>query len=153
MPRLPVAALGKALWSAPLKRVAEAYLGIPEDFRVAGLYGPHNLDANGDQINSELALRDASLHRAAVAKKAEEYGVNFTPDALGWRLWRNFARTLQDRGACVIFVPPPMMFKQEYAALEQERRLYRDLPVTARQNGLHYRRNQSKSSLDFRPES
>ena len=64
--------------------------------------------------------------------------MGFTADALGWRLWRNFAETLQRRGACVIFVPPPMMFKREYAALEQERRLYLDLPATARQNGLHY---------------
>jgi len=138
VPRLPVVALGKAMWSAPLKRVLEGYMGIPEDFRVAGLYGPHNLDANGDQINSELARRDSSLHRAAVAKKAEEYGADFTAEASGWQLWRNFARTLQDRGACVIFVPPPMMFKPEYAGRERERRLYRDLPATARQYGLHY---------------
>jgi signal recognition particle subunit SEC65 len=128
----------KAMWAAPLKRVLEGYLGMPEGFQVAGLYGPHNLDVNGDQVNSQLALRDGALHQAAVTKDAESYGQYFTADALGWNLWRKFADALQDRGACVIFVPPPMMFKAEYADRAQERRLYRDLPTAARQNGLNY---------------
>ena len=137
-PELPPLSLINAVWTAPFKRVLEGYLGVPGDFEVAGLYGAHNLDANGDQINSELALRDSALHRGAVEKKAEEYGAAFTADAIGWGLWRDFAQTLQARGACVIFVPPPMMFKPEYAEREEERKLYRDLPAYARRNGLNY---------------
>jgi hypothetical protein len=137
--KLPVRILANVVWTAPLKRVLEGYLGMPEGFQVAGLYGPHNLDVNGDQINSELALRDHSLHRGAVAKKAEQYGMSYRADALGWQLWRAFADTLQARGACVIFVPPPMMFKPDYVEREEERTFYRDLPAYARQNGLDYR--------------
>jgi hypothetical protein len=138
VPRLSVASLGRALWAAPLKRVVQGYLGVPGDFRVAGLYGPHNLDANGDQINSELAHRNPALHRAAVKKMAEDYGAQFSGDAIGWRLWRQFALDLQQRGACIVFVPPPMMFKDEYVQREKDRRLYRDLPETAARHDLHY---------------
>jgi hypothetical protein len=113
-------------------------LGVAEDFRIAGLYGPHRLDANGDQTHSELALRDPALHQAAIKQEAEEYGAGLTDDALGWQLWREFAETLQGRGACVIFVPPPMMFKLEYVERDQESRFYRELPASARRNGLYY---------------
>ena len=136
--QLPPLTWLKVLWMAPLKRVIEGYRGIPQGFQVAGLYGPHNLDQLGDQVNSELTLRDTTLHVNAVAKEAEEYGRHFTPDGIGWQLWLNFASVLRERGACVIFVPPPMMFKKEYAEREEDRWLYRELPEFARQTGLNY---------------
>ena len=136
--QLPPLTLVKALWITPLKRVMQGYQGIAKDFRVAGLYGPNNLDQFGDQVNSELARRDSDLHRNAVDKAAEEYGRHFTADAIGWQLWADFANSLRERGACVIFVPPPMLFKNEYAEREEDRRFYRELPEFARQAGLNY---------------
>jgi hypothetical protein len=138
LPQLPLLSVAQAVWTTPLKRVLEAYPGGSSGAPVRGLYGPPNLDANGDQLNSQLAQRNDELHAAAVAAPAEQYGAQARPGALGWGLWRAFAAAAAERGACVIFVPPPLMAKPEYHELQAERRFYRDLPDVAAAEGINY---------------
>lgn len=128
----------RVLWLTSLERVYQAYHGIPDDFHVQGLYGPHNLDRNGDQINSALSDRVASIHAGALNSQVERYGRVFKREAHGWRLWLKFHRDIVGQGSCVLFVPPPMLDRAEYHDDPEEGRFYRHFADVVREAGLPY---------------
>jgi hypothetical protein len=126
------------LWSAPLERVWQGYRGVPDGFAVEGLYGAHNLDIHGDQLNAGLAQRTPALHAGALNSPAERHGARFRPDSKGWVLWAEFTRELSERGACVLFLPPPILERPSYHSDPIERRFYADLAAHARLSGLTF---------------
>lgn len=140
---LPVNEIGwgrwlRLLWQLPLERVLEGYRGLPADFKVSGLYGPQNLDARGDQFNSERVHRTDAMQEAVRQSPAEIYGNRALKGGASWERWRAFADEVETMGGCVIFVPPAMLYRPSYRDNEVERRYYETLPEQARSNGLHY---------------
>ena len=142
---LPVHEIGvtrwlKLLWKTSLDRVIAGYRGVPVDFRVEGLYGPHNLNLRGDQMHSETARREPYM-KAAVEKSApERYGaaVHRSPDASSWSRWRALAETVQQKGGCAVFMPPAMLEHAQYREDPVEFDYYSQLPARARAQGLVY---------------
>lgn len=128
----------RVLWATSVKRLYQAFLGVPEGFDAPGLYGAHNLDHNGDQINSALSDLHPDIHAGAANSAIEHYGKSFKREAFGWELWRAYYQSIIDMGGCVLFVPPPMLERQEYHDDPVERHFYQNFPDYVREAGLPY---------------
>ncbi|MCK2089602.1 hypothetical protein MXC99_15620 [Thauera aromatica] len=140
---LPISEIGwwrwlQLIWQLPLERVLEGYRGLPPGFHVAGLYGPQNLDARGDQINSETAHRTDAMKAAVEQSTPEQYGARALRGGASWARWRALARHIETMGGCAIFVPPAMLYRPSYRNNAIERDYYETLPEVARSNGLSY---------------
>lgn len=128
----------KMLAKISLKRIYQGYLGLPSGFKVAGLYGPQNMDANGDQINSSVAYRHESQLEALNSQLPSRYGAEAPEAPLAWSLLGEFQRYADRKGICLIYVPSTMMFNPLYTSDATELDFYQTLPATARAKGLRY---------------
>lgn len=123
----------------PLTRVVQGYRGLPDGFTVKGTYGAHRLDIHGDQTGTSRRLRKAWMLQQATAEAPRQYGADHADNAPGWALLRHFQERLQDRGACLVLVPPAFLFHSHYRENPVERRFYSTLPAQAAGHGLPYR--------------
>lgn len=128
----------QVIFEAPLRRVIEGYHGLPTDFRLTGLYGPHMIDGWGDQIGTDIAKRTSAYYAEALASPVRHYGHEIHRRAEGWTLLRNFKSWADARNICLILLPPAFMRRDAYMQDAVERRFYKDLPARARRNGLIY---------------
>ncbi|MEQ5801207.1 hypothetical protein [Halomonas sp. H10-9-1] len=138
---LPLVA-GEALqivMQTSLSRVVQGYRGLPDGFTVKGTYGAHRLDAHGDQTATSRRHREAWMAQQATAEAPRQYGADHADNAPGWALLRHFQERLQDRGACLVLVPPAFLFHPHYREDPVERRFYSTLPEQAARHGLTYR--------------
>ncbi len=130
--------IAQVVAETPLRRLFEGYRGLPADFRLSGLYGPHMIDRWGDQIDTDAAHRSAAWYAEALASPVRRYGHEARPQAEGWALLRGFKSWADARGICLILLPPAFMRRPAYADDPVERRFYQDLPERAKQNSLTY---------------
>ncbi|MFV1943792.1 hypothetical protein VPH49_23625 [Pseudomonas luteola] len=124
--------------STPLERVAQGYLGVPEGFTVAGLYGAQNLDDWGDQLISRRAERSEAFFSGAQRSAIQHYGAQANSYNGSWALWQTFASEVNQRGGCAVFLPAPMLDRPDYHSDPVERNYYESLSSNARQHGLNY---------------
>ena len=129
--------LVKLLWFTPLSRVADGYLGLPEGFRVEGLYGPQNQNAQGDQVNSEAANQEIWMREAVERSADQTYGADAKAFQANWDRWAQLAKAIEHQGGCAIFVPPPLLDRPTYhRGVEAE--YYSGFAARARKHGLDY---------------
>ncbi len=137
--RLDLSALQlvKLLWFTPLSRVADGYVGLPHGYRVEGLYGPQNMNAQGDQINSEAARQEIWMREAVERSADQTYGADAAPSQSNWDRWARLAKLVEGQGGCAIFIPPPLLDRPSYhRGVEAE--YYSALASRAREHGLNY---------------
>jgi len=130
--------LARLLALTPLERVVQGYRGVPQGFRVAGLYGAQHLDERGDQTLSRREERSPELFAGALHSPVQRYGAQATALNGSWKLWQNFAREVERAGGCAVFVPPAMLDRQAYHEDPVERAFYEGLPAQAQSQGLSY---------------
>lgn len=128
----------KMLAKISLKRIYQGYRGLPDGFKVEGLYGPQNMDANGDQINSSTAYRHASQLDALENQPPSHYGAEAPEAPLAWRLLGDFQRYADHKNICLIYIPSTMMYNAFYTSDATELDFYQTLPIVARAKGLTY---------------
>ena len=121
-----------------LTRIYEGYKGMPDDFKVSGLYGVHHLNAQGDQIYSDRVFRGEVRLQQLKGLKPSLYGEDFSSDNEGWQLLSRFQRWAEQQNICLIYVPATMMFNPLYRDDPVEAQLYLSLASTAAQFGLRY---------------
>lgn len=131
------AELLQLLWQTPLARVWEGYRGLPAGFAVHGLYGVHNMNAYGDQIDTGRSLQQQWMREMVEQSDVARYGALATPRHANWRQWRALAEEVKAAGGCAIFIPPVMLERAAYRQGD-EAAYYRDLPEQARAQGLRF---------------
>lgn len=119
-------------------RLLEGYRGLPEGFAVSGDYGVQNLDEHGDQLHTERALREERHWNFLNALPDETYGQALREGRFDWGRLRHFRDELLAQGACPVFLPPPMLFKQSYVESLTEAHFYATLPYKAMSEGLFW---------------
>ena len=102
------------LWSLPLRRVFEGYLSDEAMPRGLGPYGAHRLDQWGDQTRTAAIFRSDAQRQALAALPAERYDELYADSSIGLEEWRYWWRRWQERGACLVVVPPPFMRSPAY---------------------------------------
>jgi len=128
----------KLLFAVSPQRVIQGYKGLPRGFTVQGLYGPHHMNAHGDQTHSEVARQ--SEHQKAIVNSLTPryYGKNFSKKNEAWNPLTSFQRWADSRRICVIFIPPSFLFQKAYIEDPVENHFYTVLPALARKKGLTY---------------
>ncbi|WP_447553444.1 hypothetical protein [Vreelandella sp. EE22] len=121
-----------------LTRILEGYRGLPEGFVVSGDYGAHNLDQRGDQRHTARALREARHWHFLTSLPPETYGETARQGHFAGARLRGFRDRLLAKGACPVFMPPPMLYQPEYTHVPIEAAYYASLPEQARRAGLKW---------------
>lgn len=129
-----------ALWRVSLRRVVEGFRGLPDDFSVAGVYGPQSTDARGDQIGSGRASRSEYMIKAVRDAEAGRYGRDFnTQDPnLGLDLWSTYWQRWESRGARLIVFPQPMQYRELFVSNQGEKHYYDNVPEWVEARGVAY---------------
>lgn len=130
--------IAQVIFEAPLRRIFEGYRGLPADFRLTGLYGPHMIDRWGDQIGTGLAERTSAYYADALASPVRHYGHEVRWNGAGWRLLQDFRYWASARNICLILLPPAFMRRDAYLKDAVERQFYQNLPARAHRNGFVY---------------
>lgn len=126
-----------ALSSVSLHRVVQGYVGFDASQPPSGPYGAHRLNDLGDQTHSALAERTASQAAAVSGLPAEQYEQLYAHTALGLDEWQHWWRRWQVRGACLVVVPPPFLFVNEYATPSYAA-FFDGIPIRVRERGVAY---------------
>jgi hypothetical protein len=124
-------------WQTPVARVWSGYRGLPAQGGGRGLYGPHNLDELGDQLNSRASQQEAWMREAVERSASERYGMQASSFNANWSSWRELAWWVEAHGGCALFVPPALLDRPEYHN-DPEMAYYKKIPEMARANGLRY---------------
>ncbi|MBZ0329366.1 hypothetical protein KZO25_03450 [Halomonas sp. ANAO-440] len=128
----------KVVASTSTRRIFEGYRGIPEGFTVAGDYGPQRQDSRGDQIDTSRSLQEERHRRFLESLPAERYGHEMQSGRLDHESLQAFRDAVLDRGACPVFLPPPLRFEPSYLSDPVEAEYYRTLPERLRSAGLKW---------------
>ncbi|WP_447955919.1 hypothetical protein [Vreelandella sp. EE7] len=136
--QLPLKRALSVIAQTSFTRILEGYRGLPEDFVVTGDYGAHNLDLRGDQLHTVRALREERHWHFLTSLPVETYGEasrlgHFAGDQL-----RAFRDELLEKGACPVFMPPPLLYQPEYTESPVEARFYTTLPHRVKSAGLQW---------------
>ena len=126
-----------ALSSVSLNRVVQGYVGFEASQPPSGPYGAHRLNDLGDQTHSALAERTAAQAAALTGLPAERYEQLYAHTALGLDEWQYWWRKWQLRGACLVVVPPPFLFVNEYASPSYAA-FFDGIPIRVRERGVAY---------------
>ena len=128
----------KVIVQTPFSRILEGYRGIPDGFAVNGFYGPQHFDGRGDQTDSSRSRRTAGDVERVRSLPPERYGQLQDDGRYAWATLTSFRDWLLQQGACPIFVPPPMAFRESYRSVSREYDFYTELKERAREQGLFW---------------
>ncbi|MGA4494236.1 hypothetical protein [Vreelandella venusta] len=119
-------------------RILEGYRGLPEGFTVSGDYGIQHQDEHGDQIGTDRGLREERHWNFLNSLPAETYGKALRDGSFDWVRLRRFRDEMLAKGACPVFLPPPLLFQQSYIESPIEADFYETLPFRASSEGLFW---------------
>jgi len=136
--QLPIRDIAQTYLLSSAARVLQGFRGLPSEFDSRkGLYGAHNINKQGDQINSEARKQQVWMREGMAGKVPKHYGRDFVEDAQAIEILVALSKALKQRGICPLFIPPPMMDRPEYQQAP-EQGYYADLPNYLRSKGLDY---------------
>jgi hypothetical protein len=121
-----------------LKRIYEGYLGLPEGFKVRGLYGAHNMNALGDQINSSVSQRHDYQIQALRDRVPSRDGEYFSDSNKSWNTLSAFQSYAREHNICLIYIPSTIMYDAGYDKIVSEKLYYSGIPTLAKKAGLTY---------------
>lgn len=136
--QLPFKRALEVFFKTSYTRILEGYRGIPDGFTVSGDYGAHNLDAFGDQMHTSITQREPRHWSFLNSLPAETYGEALHRGRYDWTRLQRFRDTVLAKGACPVFMPPPLLFKDTYLESQVEFDFYEALPNRATQAGLYW---------------
>ncbi|WP_312721901.1 hypothetical protein [Stutzerimonas kunmingensis] len=129
--------LARIYWQASLYRIWLGLKGLPDGFAPNGLYGPQNLDINGDQVRTEASRQEPWMREAVQASPVHQYGREASPLNATWSEWQALAEEVERQGGCAVFIPPALLNREAYHR-GKEHAYYAELPDRARAEGLNY---------------
>ncbi|HCR97950.1 MULTISPECIES: hypothetical protein [Halomonas] len=119
-------------------RILEGYRGVPAGFSISGDYGVHNLDSRGDQQHTARALREERHWNFLNSLPDETYGTALQEGRFDGGRLRRFRDELLAKGACPVFMPPPLLRQASYRDSLPEALFYERLPFWASEEGLYW---------------
>jgi hypothetical protein len=126
------------IWNIPFKRVYDGYMAKGGKRVASGLYGAHNIDNYGDQINTSLRYRTKSMQKELDMLKPNRYADEFSRDALSWGYLDKFVKWCKKREVKVIFMPSTLMYFDIYKKDKAQREFYENLGDEIRKRGWIY---------------
>ncbi|MDQ7733680.1 hypothetical protein QT231_13290 [Halomonas sp. SpR1] len=136
--QLPLKRAFEVFAKTSFTRILEGYRGLPEGFTVSGDYGVQHQNEHGDQIGTERAQREERHWNFLNSLPAETYGKALRDGSFDWERLRRFRDELLAKGACPVFLPPPMLFQRSYVESLTEAHFYETLPHIATAEGLFW---------------
>jgi hypothetical protein len=127
-------------WHIGYDRLYRGYFDRDDIKNLAGVYGVHNVDKNGDQIKTEIKYKTKQM-RAELEiadKNPESYGEKYIDNSLGWEDLQEFVQWAKDRDVRVVFVPSTLMDNQYYHNSKKESWFYRNISKIVEDKGFNY---------------
>lgn len=123
-----------------LKRVYKGFFYKGGEKIKNGLYGAHNINENGDQINTNVKFRTQGMLNEIIThdKNPEKYGMTFDKDSIGWEYIRDFVNYCKQLNVKVIFMPSTLMKHDNYYTTPKEKWFFENIAKEVRQRGWTY---------------
>lgn len=99
-----------------------------------GLYGAHNIDNHGDQINNTKANQAKEFYKELQETKPYKYNSIYKGDELSYYYLKEFAIYCKQNNIKLILAPCPLLTKPQY----KEERFFADVPQKLRAMGFTY---------------
>ena len=114
------------LWHTSFSRLIEGYRSTGGTPVTQGLYGAHNIDVHGDQMNSQKSMQTAGMRQelARHAKFPEQYGTDYNPKAQAWFYLDAFVHWCAKQEISVTFLPSTLMNHTNYINKVNEKDFY-----------------------------
>lgn len=135
-----ITSLINGLWSLPFARVKQGYGDSAfdaESWSRAGPYGPHKLSKLGDQIDTAAKQRTKAQRESLENLAPERYAELYADTTLGLDEWSFWWKRWQQRGACLIVVPPPFMKVDAYESPKYIE-FFEQVPTRVERQGVNY---------------
>ncbi len=128
------------LWHIEPQRVWDGYFDKSTKKVTQGLYGAHNIDELGDQINTSLANRSEGMYEDVLrdASKPQRYGEIYDKDALGWKYLEKFVKYCDSHNVTVVFMPSTLLKDTSYTQEASERWFYENLALEVGKRGWKF---------------
>lgn len=126
------------LLNLSVKRLYEGYIGLPAGFKVQGLYGAHNMNESGDQLNSALAQRHVTQLEVLQQQVPSRDGKDFSAHNKSWKILQALQKHADNNNICLIYIPATIMYNRGYKEIASEKAYYGGIAKLAREKGLTY---------------
>ncbi|WP_041279356.1 hypothetical protein [Desulfobacula toluolica] len=123
-----------------LKRLLRGFLYQGGEKIDTGLYGAHQIDSHGDQINTNLKFKTWAMFKEIHSQqlKPKKYSETFDPDAIGWQFISEFILYCKKLNVSVIFMPSTLMKHESYYTNPGEKWFYDNIVMEVRRRGWRY---------------
>lgn len=121
-----------------LRTVLEGFAYTDRGQQISGVYGAHNIDDHGNQINTGKTYRTPALFSDVQNSDVRYYGKEFKNNTLGLKYIRDFVSWAKNNNIHTVFTPVPFLKKTEYFDDPVESYFYKNLPDILRSNDINY---------------
>lgn len=125
-------------WNVPFKRIYNGYFNNSNNKVNRGLYGSHNVDENGDQINIGIKNKSKAIEKELDNHKANYYGAEFEKNTLTWKYLDSFVQWCKENNVETIFVPSTLLGFDIYKSDTKERLYYELIPKLIKDKNWNY---------------
>ncbi|RLA76307.1 MAG: hypothetical protein DRG78_19260 [Epsilonproteobacteria bacterium] len=126
------------IWNVSFKRLYDGY-NFSEDKKITtGLYGPHNINEFGDQLQNSLKYKSKAFTNQLDNYKAKTYGREYNEKALSWIYLKEFNSWCKENDIRCIFIPGAFMKYESYFTDEKERWFYENISKIAIKKGMEF---------------
>lgn len=116
------------LWNITFNRLLKGYTDKNNIQNFKGLYGAHNINKYGDQINTDDKYKNENMKKVINQYNANKYANNFNKNALAWDYLSDFMQWCKRKNVKVIFMPSTMMYFDDYKNDLKNKEFYINLP-------------------------
>lgn len=116
------------LWNITFNRLIKGYTDKSNINDFKGLYGEHNINKYGDQINTDEKYKNEDMIKQLNRYNANKYENNFNENNLAWDYLTDFVQWCKKKSVKVIFMPSTMMYFDNYKNDLKNKEFYTNLP-------------------------
>ena len=125
-------------WNIPFKRIYNGYFNNSTQKVMRGLYGSHNIDENGDQINTQIKNKSKAIQKELDNHKANYYGKEYEENTLSWKYLEKFVEWCSKKDIQTIFVPSTLLKFDIYKNDPVEKSYYSNIPKLIKARKWNY---------------
>lgn len=126
------------IWNVGFGRLYDGYVNSNNKQVIGGLYGAHNIDMNGDQMNNELRYKSKGFVKQLNNYSAKTYGKNYNKNSLGFVYMKEFNLWCKENDVKCVFVPCAFMKYESYFTDKKERWFYENIGNIIRNQGMEF---------------
>ena len=119
------------IWNINFERIYAGYSGYKNKTVQQGLYRVGHIDNYGDHIGARKKNKSPAIQKQLDGHSPNKYYEAFDTKSLGWKYIIAFDNWCKDIKARCVFLPPTMMYFEQYSHDEKQKKFFKEIKKTA----------------------